>query len=64
MRTRILLVGLSLGLSACALPFRGSTEERKASCDRIAARAIETTSLRDAENLSRRAAECYARARD
>ncbi|MBW3629823.1 MAG: hypothetical protein KY464_11060 [Gemmatimonadetes bacterium] len=63
MRNRILFCVLTLGLSACALPFRSSNDERKAGCDRIAAQAIQTTSLEEAETLSRQATECYARAR-
>ena len=63
MYTRILLAGVSLGLSACALPFRSASEDRKSACDRIAAEAIQTTSVRDAETLARQASECYARLR-
>lgn len=63
MRTPIQLAVLSLGLAACALPFRGSGEDRKSACDRIAAQAIQTTSLREAEELARQASDCYARAR-
>lgn len=63
MRTRILLAGLSLGLSACALPFQGSNHEQKSACDRIAAQAIQTASLSEAENRARQAADCYGRAR-
>ena len=63
MSTRILVAGVSLGLAACALPFRGSNGERKSACDRIAAQAIQTTSLSEAENRARQAADCYGRAR-
>ena len=63
MRTGILFVGLSLVATACAVPFRSSSDERKAVCDRIAAQAIQSTSLEEAENLSRQASDCYARAR-
>jgi starvation-inducible outer membrane lipoprotein len=49
-------------LSACSsLPFGGqSKDERKASCDRIAAQAIQTSSVEEAKNLSAQASECYA----
>ena len=63
MRNRLLFCALTVGLSACAVPFRTSNDERKAGCDRIAAQAIQTTSLEEAETLSRQATECYARAR-
>ena len=52
-------------LAACSVPFvsRGeSDEERKAPCDRIAARAIQTGNLEQAKNLAAQASECYARA--
>jgi hypothetical protein len=45
------------------MPFRGSSsDERKAECDRIAAQAIQTSSLEEARNLAARASECYAAA--
>jgi hypothetical protein len=55
-------IGL-IGFSACSVPFRTSSEERKVPCDRLAAQAIESTSLEEAEELATRAAECYASAR-
>jgi hypothetical protein len=61
-RTLVLCSSLCL-TAACAVPFRSSNEERKAACDRIAAQAIQTTSLEEAQDLSRRAMECYAAAR-
>jgi hypothetical protein len=55
----ILLVLATAG--ACsALPFHQSSNEKKAECDRIAAEAIQTTSLEDAKTLSARASACYA----
>ena len=63
MGIRALVGCLAFLLTACAVPFRSSTEERKANCDRIAARAIQTTSLEEAETFSRQASECYAQAR-
>lgn len=62
MRNHSLLVGALLLLTACSVPFRTSTEERKSACDRIAARAIQTSSLEEAKNLAAQASECYARA--
>lgn len=59
---RSALATLCLLLSACSIPFTTSGDERKAPCDRIAAQAIQTSSLEDAKNLSARASECYARA--
>jgi hypothetical protein len=57
------LFALSLLLSACAVPFSGpSRDERKAECDRLAARAIETSSLEEAQDLAARASACYAAA--
>ena len=62
-----LLIGLPLlaALGACSsLPFGGkSGDERKAECDRVAARAIQTSSLDEAKTLSAQASECYAKAR-
>jgi hypothetical protein len=61
-----LLIGVPLlvTLGACSsLPFGGkSGDERKAECDRIAARAIQTSSLDEAKTLSAQASECYAKA--
>ena len=48
-------------LAACSLPFTKSKDERKAECDRIAARAIQTGSVGEAKDLAARASECYAR---
>lgn len=62
MRTLPALAVAALLLGACSIPFTTSNDERKAVCDRIAARAIQTSSLEDAKNLSAQAAECYARA--
>lgn len=62
MRFRSLTVLALLGLSACAVPFTTSTQEKKAPCDRIAARAIQTASLEEAKNLAAQASECYAHA--
>ena len=49
-------------LSACSLPFTKSSDDRKAACDRIAAQAIQTTSLGDAKVFAAQASECYAKA--
>lgn len=57
-----LLACAALVLAACAVPFTTSNDERKAACDRIAARAIQTSSLQSAKDLAAQAAECYARA--
>jgi hypothetical protein len=46
--------------TACSLPFRRSSDERKASCDRFAAQAIQTSSLEEAKNLAAQASGCYA----
>lgn len=59
---RATLVTACLALGACSLPFTRSTEDRKAPCDRIAAQAIQTSSLEEAKNLAAQASECYARA--
>ena len=48
-------------LAACSLPFTKSHDERKAECDRIAARAIQTGSAGEAKDLAAQASECYAR---
>jgi hypothetical protein len=53
----ILILGSS---AACSVPFHTSKDEKKAECDRIAAEAIQTTSLEDAKVLSARASSCYA----
>jgi hypothetical protein len=62
-----LLIGVPLlvTLGACSsLPFGGpSSSERKAECDRIAARAIQTSSIDEAKTLSAQASECYAKAK-
>jgi outer membrane biogenesis lipoprotein LolB len=58
----VLLPCAVLLLTACSVPFRTSSDEKKAACDRIAARAIQTTSLQQAKDLAAQAAECYARA--
>jgi hypothetical protein len=61
----LIAVPLVAALSACSsLPFGGkSGDERKAECDRIAARAIQTSSLDEAKTLSAQASECYAKAK-
>lgn len=59
---RAMLAAACLALGACSLPFTRSTEDRKAPCDRIAAQAIQTSSLEEAKNLAAQASECYARA--
>ncbi|HEU4631015.1 MAG TPA: hypothetical protein VFS08_14790 [Gemmatimonadaceae bacterium] len=48
-------------LAACSLPFTKSTDERKAPCDRLAARAIQTDSFEEAKDLAAQASACYAR---
>lgn len=48
------------GVSACSLPFQQSTVEAKVECDRLSARAIETTSLEEARDLANAAARCYS----
>lgn len=62
MRSLPRLAGVVLLLGACSVPFTTSSDERKAACDRIAARAIQTSSLQQAKDLAAQAAECYARA--
>lgn len=57
----VLSSGLVL-LAACSVPFTTSSEEKKAPCDRIAAKAIQTSSLEEAKNLAAQASECYAHA--
>lgn len=64
MRKIIALVVLGTGLVGCAVPFTTSKDERKAPCDRLAAQAIQTSSLGDAKSLSAQAAECYAAAQN
>ena len=62
---RLLIGGpLLVALGACSsLPFGGkSGDEKKAECDRVAARAIQTSSLDEAKTLSAQASECYAKA--
>jgi hypothetical protein len=54
----LLIFAVAGGCSA--LPFHQSGNEKKAECDRIAAEAIQTTSLEDAKTLSARASACYA----
>jgi hypothetical protein len=51
------------GISACSIPFRESTVEAKVRCDRLAAQAIETTSLTEARDFANAAARCYEDAR-
>lgn len=55
---------LAVLLGGCAIPFSTSGEERKAPCDRLAAQAIQTSSLENAKNLAAQASECYARAQN
>ncbi len=50
-------------VSGCSLPFQQSTVEQKVACDRLAAQAIETTSLEEARDLANAAARCYSDAR-
>lgn len=50
----------SFAVTSCSIPFRKSSDERKASCDRIAAQAIQTSSTEEAKNLAAQASECYA----
>lgn len=61
-RSRLLLPLVVVGLSACSIPFRSSSSEKKAPCDQIAARAIQTSSLDEAKTLAAQASECYAHA--
>lgn len=56
-----LLASLGLAAAACSLPFTKSADERKASCDRTAAAAIQTSSLEEAKNLAAEASACYAK---
>lgn len=60
MRIIATVSGTTVLLLACSIPFTTSSEERKAPCDRIAARAIQTSSLEEAKNLAAEASECYA----
>lgn len=61
---RSMWVLVPLFLAACSsLPIIGeSDDEKKAECDRIAARAIQTDDLGDARRLAAAAADCYAAA--
>src|SRR5690606_18934440 len=54
------LLAVVPALSACSLPFQQSPVERKVECDRLAAQAIETTSLEDARDFANAAARCYS----
>ena len=58
--SRALLGSAILVAAACSLPFTKSSDERKAECDKIAAAAIQTSSLEEAKNLSAQASSCYA----
>lgn len=49
-------------LVGCSVPFTKSKDERKAECDRIAARAIQVESAREAKDLAAQASACYAKA--
>lgn len=49
----------ALLVGACSIPFVGGGD-RKAECDRIAARAIQTESAGEARDLAAEATECYA----
>jgi hypothetical protein len=60
MRPSLVLLILATA-SACAVPFRQSTDEKKAECDRIAAQAIQTKSLSEAKTFAAEASACYAR---
>lgn len=60
MHIRYVLVMTTIILSACSIPFKTSQDERKATCDRISASAIQTASPEDAKNLSAKASACYA----
>lgn len=53
---------VALGMAGCSVPFVGgpSDDELKAPCDRLAARAIQTSSFEDAKNFAARASDCYA----
>jgi uncharacterized lipoprotein YajG len=62
MSHRLVLACSTFLLAACAVPFTTSNDERKAACDRIAAQAIQTSSLQNAKDLAAQAAECYAKA--
>lgn len=62
-RSRAWVLVTLAGVSACSLPFSQSTVEAKVECDRLAAQAIETTSLDEARDLATAAARCYADAR-
>ena len=56
----VVLASIVLAGTACSVPFRRSTDDRKASCDRLAAQAIQTSSLEEAKNLAAQASGCYA----
>ena len=56
------LAALSLLLAACSLPFHKSSNERKAECDRISARAIQSDKSSEAKDLAAEASACYAKA--
>ena len=55
------LPALALLLTACSIPFHKSSNERKAECDRISARAIQTDKSGEAKDLAAEASACYAR---
>ena len=55
------LSALSLLLAACSLPFHKSSDERKAECDRISARAIQTDKSSEAKDLAAEASACYSK---
>jgi hypothetical protein len=61
MNARYLVALLALLASGCSIPFTGGGGDRKAECDQIAARAIQTASAAEARNLAAQATECYAR---
>jgi hypothetical protein len=58
-----LLSTLALALGGCsALGIGGgeSEEARRASCDRLAAQAVDAEDIRDARQLAAQATDCYA----
>jgi hypothetical protein len=55
------LSALTLLLAGCSIPFHKSSDERKAECDRISARAIQAEKSSEAKDIAAEASACYAR---
>lgn len=58
---RLLILTVVFAMSGCASrAVTPSAEQRKAPCDQLAARAIQSESLEVAKNLAAEASECYS----